>query len=368
MTRRRNVLRTLGTGAVFGLAGCTGIRSSAGDNGSATRTITDGAGRSVDVPETVERVVGVGPGSLRQIAYLGATDRVVGVEDAEVDGWARKVPYNQANPELRDLPVIGSAGPNAGGNSEKILAVDPDVLFYYGDPSRADSLQEQTETPVVVLKIVDFVGKEARETMYDTWRLVGNILDTSDRAEAVIEFVDETISDLHERTAGIPADERETAYVGAINYKGAHGLATTRKTFPPFRFVNVENVATNLDTDAASVQVSQEQLLTWDPATMFVSAANLGRVREDVRSNSAFEQIDAVGDGAVYSILPHASYHHNYGSILANAYFVGRTLYPDRFDDLDFESKTNAIYEELLGTGLYDELTNTYDAYRQLDL
>lgn len=368
MNTRRAVLRTLGVGAVVGLTGCVGASTPTGTDNSTTRTITDGAQRSVSVPQHVERIIGVGPGSLRQISYLEATERVVGVEDAEANGWARTNPYNLANPELRDRSVIGSAGPNAGGNSEKILEADPDVIFYYGDPSRAETLQEQTGTPVVVLSIVDFAGEQSRENMYETWRLLGTILSKMDRVESLVDFVRETISDLTERTTAIPDTKQAGAYAGAINYKGAHGLATTRKTFAPFQYVNVENLAASIDTDAPSVQVSEEQLLTWDPQTMFVSAANLGRVREDIRSKTAFSEIDAIKNDAIYTILPHASYHSNYGSILANAYFVGQTVYPERFTDLSLESKTNEIFEELLGTGLYDELTNTYEAFTRLDL
>jgi iron complex transport system substrate-binding protein len=321
----------------------------------------------VSVPRPVERVVGIGPGALRQIAYLDATDRVVGVEDAE-RGWARTVPYNLANPELRELPVVGSAGPNAGGNSEKLLSVDPDVIVYYGDVSRAESLQEQTGTPVVVLNVVDFVDRDARETTYETWRLLGTVLGASERAERLVSFVEATLEDLDRRTEEISADQRKRAYVGAVNYKGAHGIATTRNPFPPFEFVNVENVASSVRTDAPSVQVSDEKLLAWNPETMFVSADNLDRVRRDARSSAPVQRLDAVASGATYSILPHASYHHNYGSILANAYFVGRTMYPDRFGDVSVASKTNAIFEDLLGASLYDELLASYGAYERLDL
>jgi iron complex transport system substrate-binding protein len=365
MIRRREVLGTIGTAGAIALPGC-GLVSSTGGDDAPTRTVTDGADRSVEVPETVDRVVAVGPGALRQVAYLGATDRVVGVEDAE-KGWATRVPYNQANPELRKLPVIGAAGPNAGGNSEEIIARDPDVILFYGDPSRAESLQSQTETPVVVLRIVDFVSSGARETMFDTWRLVGRILGEADRAETLAEHVRATIDDLEARVGDLPEGERSAAYVGAINYKGAHGIATTRNPFPPFRFVNADNVAKDVQTDAASVQISRERLLAWDPPTMFVSASNLGRVREDLREHREYDRLEAVREDAVYSILPHASYHHNYGSILANAYFVGKTLYPDRFADVSIPGITDDLFEKLLGEPLYDDLVDAYEAYGPLE-
>ena len=57
--------------------------SSAPSQAGGTRLITDGAWRQVEVPETVESVVCVGVGALRYTCYMGAADRVVGVEDYE---------------------------------------------------------------------------------------------------------------------------------------------------------------------------------------------------------------------------------------------------------------------------------------------
>ena len=49
-------------------------------------TVTDMLKRNVEVPKDVKRIVCIGPGALRLIVYLDATDKVVGVEDAEKSG------------------------------------------------------------------------------------------------------------------------------------------------------------------------------------------------------------------------------------------------------------------------------------------
>ncbi|MFW6017263.1 MAG: ABC transporter substrate-binding protein [Halapricum sp.] len=361
MYDRRTVLQAIGAGTTAALAGCSVL----GDSTAGRRPVTDDAGREVSIPESVDRIVAVGPGALRQVAYLGATDRVVGVEDAE-HGEYRSVPYNMANPSVRETRVIGSAGPNAGGNSEEILAADPDVVFFFGDTSRAETLQSQTDTPVVVLKIMDLGGEATRERIYETWRLVGDVLGIEDRAAELEAFLEDTIADLHERTADVSDERRVDAYAGAISYKGAHGLATTRKRFPPFAYAGVDNVASGIGSDSPSVQVSEERLLEWDPDVLFVDSNNVGQAREDL-DNEAFDELTAVSEGAIHTLLPHASYNHNYGSILANAYYVGSTLYPDRFGDLDFEATVDSIFETMLGAPLYDDLLDAHEAYRRLD-
>ncbi len=108
--------------------------------------IEDLAGRGVDVPKNVNRIIALGPGCLRLIVYLNATDKVVGVEDSETLWSPYGRPYRIAHPELAEKPMIGKGGPNFVPNVEKIVELKPDVIFAtYIDPHYADNLQEKTE-------------------------------------------------------------------------------------------------------------------------------------------------------------------------------------------------------------------------------
>ena len=74
------------------------------------RMITDGRGRDVEIPETVERAVCVGVGALRYSCYMEAADRIVGVEDYETKPGMDRL-YQYVNFErFQELPVIGANG------------------------------------------------------------------------------------------------------------------------------------------------------------------------------------------------------------------------------------------------------------------
>lgn len=366
-SRREFIRATAALGVGIGVGGCLGRQPGNGSTNDGSRTVIDGAGRTVTLPETVERVICVGPGTLRQIAYLHATNRVVGVEAGEKQ-FLKRAPYNMANPGLRELPTIGSTGPNAGGNSEKILAQNPDVIFYFGDPAVAADLTEQTNTPVVVLTIVDIVNESARRTMYDTWRLVGKVLHKSDRASKLVGAVRGFVEHLESRAPDLSKPEQKPAYIGAINYKGAQGLATTRNPFPPFRLTNTRNVAKGVETNAPSVQVSHEKLLQWNPPRAFVSTRNAERVKADIQENPELQRIDAVERKAVYKILPYAQYHVNYESIIANSFYVGTTVYPNDYGDISIPEKTNQITQAFLDTSLYEQLARTHHMFEPLSI
>ena len=68
----------------LGITACGGAEGAGTEAGTETagfRMITDGSGREVEIPETVERAVCVGVGALRYSCYMEAADRIVGVED-----------------------------------------------------------------------------------------------------------------------------------------------------------------------------------------------------------------------------------------------------------------------------------------------
>lgn len=99
--------------------------SSVSASTSGTRLITDGAWRQVEVPETVESVVCVGVGALRYTCYMGAADRVVGVEDYENQPDLTRLYSHVNGDKFKGLPVIGT---NGSPNAEEIITVDPQVI------------------------------------------------------------------------------------------------------------------------------------------------------------------------------------------------------------------------------------------------
>ena len=103
------------------LAACGGTDA---DTANA-RTITDGAGRQVQVPEKVQSIVCVGVGALRYSCYMGAADLVIGVEDYETQSGMSRL-YNYVNfDRFKDLPVIGG---NGEPYAEEIILVGPLVI------------------------------------------------------------------------------------------------------------------------------------------------------------------------------------------------------------------------------------------------
>ena len=53
---------------------------------------------------------------------------------------------------------------------------------------------------------------------------------------------------------------------------------------------------------------------------------------------------------------------------IADAYFVGKTLYPDKFTDIDINEKADEIYEVFLGHKYQDVLDSEGHSFRKLKI
>jgi iron complex transport system substrate-binding protein len=357
----------------------TGIASKDKLAESAGITITDGFGRNVTIPENTKKVVCSGAGCLRYLVYLQAQDYVVGVDSIEktknkIEGRS----YVLANPQLKDYPLIGEA--RGKDDPEKIIEINPQVILktsMIGQSSaptaaEADTLQSKTGIPVVSLPYGSLSNEKEEAEMYSSLRIMGEVVGKQERAEEVIAYIGATTQDLENRTADIPESERKTAYVGGVSIAGAHGIISTEPAYPPFLWVNAKNAAAGSGTDHADI--AKEALVNWDPEYIFIDIGTLQLGNEgaigELKNDSSLTGLSAVKNRKVYGVIPYNFYSTNYESVLANAYYVGKVLYPDRFKDIDPETKANEIYTFFLGKPVFSDLNGQYNntGFKQIPL
>lgn len=342
--------------------------SAAGLQAAQTVAVTDMAGRSVEAPLDPARIVCVGPGALRLIVYLQAEQKVVGVEDMEKINPSGR-PYWLAHPELAERPRCGPGGPagiNKKPDLEAVLTLAPQVLFAtYMEAPLADEVQRILDIPVVILSYGAFATFDT--AVYDALRIAGRILNRSQRATAVIGYIESLRADLQTRTA--PAARaagrrRPLAYVGGIGYRGAHGIGSTERRYIPFEWVNARNAAEQVDPVIGShVFLDKEILLRLDPDVIFIDGGGQALVAEDVRKKPGyFRALKAFAGGRVYTLLPFNFYTTNIGTAVADAYAIGKILYPAAFADVDPARKADAIYRFLVGKPVYAAMEKDYGA------
>jgi len=129
------------------------------------RELTDGLGRQIALPSSVERIVSLAPSNTEMLFAIGAGSQVVGRD--EVSDY----PASAA-----DVASIGSTFGEL--NTEAILALEPDLVLAADitAPEQLQSLEELGLTTFVVPNPIDFDG------LYDNLLTIGKITGHGDEA------------------------------------------------------------------------------------------------------------------------------------------------------------------------------------------
>lgn len=324
---------------------------------SATRVITDALGRQVEIPADVKTIVPLG-NTPRMISYLGLADIVVGIEECEI---ASSPIQAYAYPHVEKWSTLPNCGTNAMGETayypEQIMLANPDVILTTDNAEVADNLQIQTGLPVVCVD----QGSLFAESYEQSLRILADVCGVSDRAETLITYLNGCLEDLATRSADIDISEKPTVLGAGATFKGGHSIDGVYTNYAVFEILDANDVAEEIagQNGSSGVMVEKEQILAWDPEIIFFDSGSMGLVRTDYAENPGyFEQLQAVQNDELYQ-WPNSTYHWSNVEIpLVSAYYVGCMLYPERFADVDFETKASEIFDMFLGEPDYLEVIN----------
>ena len=92
---------------------------------------------------------------------------------------------------------------------------------------------------------------------------------------------------------------------------------------------------------------------------MFLNAGNMDLMKADYANNKAFfDDLKAFKEGNLYT-QPFFNFNGtNIDTGICDTYFIGATIYPDKFADVDLDEKYSEIYTTLLGVDFYQTMKN----------
>lgn len=355
--------------AVCTTAGCITDTPSNTQDGN-TITVTDAFGRTVQIPENPKNVATAGSATCRFIVYVGAQDAVTSVdlgETRESRLTYEPRPFALANRQFITMPAVTDSDSVI---AEQLLLQNPDLLIMGSETSgaiaEANKLTEKTGVPVVLIDETADLGDKRSKFDYNI-NLLAKIFGKEKRAAELLKYIDETIADLATRTADIPESEKPTVYIGGVAYAGSHGITYTEPNYPPFLYVNIKNVAAGADKSSTlAIEISKEKLLEWNPDVIFIDAATL-RYKADLNAFQSLEKdpnyvgMKAVDNNHVYVTIPYVWNGINHESSLANAYYVGKVIFPEKFADIDPSKKADEIYSMFVDEPVFEKLNGFLD-------
>ena len=333
----------------------------------AAQTITDLGGRTLEVPDKIERIVAL-RGALSLLCYLNLADRVVGVEHHETTqtSWvgARGRSYRMANPGLGDLPIIGSRNKP---QPEKIIGLKPDIILLGSGGERlAGQLERQTAIAVVVVESGDLGG--SKERFYRSLQLIGKLCGVEKRSRAVSDQIEIQIAELARRTQGLLPSERKRVYIGGLQFKVAHGILGTSCSYPPFQMVDADNVVDKLTVKRKLIRgrfsIKKETFINLDPEVLFICESGLTLVSKEL-DEPLYKNLAARRNDQVYLLMPHY-YGADPATVLSEAWYIGKILYPERFRDIEIADLADQFYTFFVGRPLYQEMAEIFGGFTKL--
>ena len=391
MKTKRILALLLAAVMVFAMAACTAknepapepAEEPAGEPAAAEEiVITDMIGREVTVtPGSYQNVVCIGAGALRMYSYVGDVSLLCGVEDIDntaleerpkmFDSVAR--PYMLAYGDtFTDLPSCGVGGPNAqAAEAEKILACGPDIVISeYEDVEKEDALQEQLSVPVITLKAGPMGVFD--EGFAGSMRMLGKIFGSEEKAEALVGFVESEKAEIAKRTADIAEEDKPSVYICGLGNWGTTNHLMTAQNYVSFNVANVKNVVNDLENNG--IQPIEEEkfvALGEDMDIIIMDAAAVKNIKPLYAEDPGmFDACKAWNEGEVYLEMAYNAYYTNYEIALLNTWFIAKTVYPDRFEDIDMTAKTNEVTQVFFGKDLADAIAampSSFGGYQKID-
>lgn len=314
----------------------------------------DSSGRRLEIKSTPEKIAAIGPGAARLVAYLGKTEKLIATENIEIK-YPQGRPYSVAYMEtFSRLPVISEGGPDKVPDYEKIISLNPQLIILCSlDPALSLSVAAKTGIPVFNADYGN-LGSFNAEKFKKTIKTLGEILEAEKRASFLSKKIDSYISDLKKRSS---VKKKPKVYVGGLGFKGAQGILSTQYSYEPFSLLGLNSVIDS-GKEARHVFIEKEKLASLDPEYIFIDSAGLEIFLSDYASNEGFyRMLRAFSSGKVYTTLPYNYYTTNVEIVFANAYFIGKTLFPERFSDIDTDRKAAEIIKDFVGRDIYPQFT-----------
>lgn len=310
------------------------------------RTVTDSAGRTVEIPDEVNTVFAAGPPASILVYIL---------KPEALTGWPRALRPEErdyiAEP-YRDLPETGRiTGRGGEANLERVLQIKPDLIIDFGSVrdtyvDLANRVQDQTSIPYI---LIDGRFENTPEAL----RILGDALGVPERGEALAADVEATFARIDAILGDVPEDDRPRVYLA----RGPEGLETGMKGS-----INTEiieraggrNVADDGGASRGLVNASMEQVIVANPDTIVTWDRNFyAKVFDD----PLWQGIDAVRQGQVY-LSPTAPFGWidrppSLNRMMGLIWMAG-LLYPDKWQG-DLVEDTRAFYKLYYHVDLSDE-------------
>lgn len=237
-------------------------------------SITDFAGRTVDIKEEPQSIISLRPSSTEILFALGLGEKVIGVTE-----------YCYYPEEAVEKEKIGDFVTNV----EKVISLDPDLIFTFDQEDEIVDALAGYGYPVVVLKSQD-LGE-----VLESIELVGRSTNSYEKAKELTGDISKEIEEIEDYTRELEEEEKPKVFVMIDTeelYTAGDGT-----------FLNeIISAAGGINIGAEAGRdyfvISEEKLFQEDPDYILCTF----QMRDRVLERETWQDLKAVKKGQVYDV------------------------------------------------------------------
>lgn len=345
----------LGLGLV---AGCGGGPATDNSDGSTVGLVEivdlEETPVSVPPPDQIDSIVETsgGKGVLGTAILLGKIDVITGTPGGASSTWLRHV--------FPQIDQIEDYGRFDNVNVEAVLQASPDAVIA---PQRAGEVIEKMRSlglPVLVDGIEIEDPKDVFRQSYDEIDLMARLTGTQEKAENYHAWADGLLKLVAERVADIPDEQRVTVLPLRQNITQVYGNNCI------WGYVVELAGGKNLSGDSTVgtkfyADLDAEQIVEWNPDMIFQINV-YGEFTHDVADMAAgwaddkrFSGMKAFESRNVYWIPDGIDPWSAAIEAPLGVLWMAKTMYPDRFSDIDVKNEAEDFYQTFLGYDMTDQ-------------
>ena len=274
-------------------------------------TFEDDLDRKVVIPSPVTSVITLAPSLTETLYFLGAEDLISAVD------------INSDFPEtINDLPKV--TGWDTGINYEKILSLEPDIVF----ASEMTSMEEISSMEDLGLTVFCIKNPADFPELFETILVIGEVLGKNEEAEKLTAELEDRVSGIEAKMADV--EETPLVFYEIDATDPAKPWTAGKDTFISKLIQMSGGINMGDELEGDWIQVSLETLLAADPKIILLGDSMYGSTAEAASKRTGWSEISAVKNGLLYEFDDNLVTRP--GPRLVDGYeLIARLLHPEIF-------------------------------------
>ncbi len=298
-----------------------------------TVTVTDQAGRQVLVKQPVNRVVTTFiPATLFALCSdLG--DVLVGASNKDGSSSIYEALIDQKNPPV----LVGNR--TTGLSLETVSSLNPDLVIMYGQKDGIRLADRLTSLGIPAIIILP----ESMAHITETLDLIGRAAGKKAHTDKVVNALEKIQTTMEDRLKD--ADRPRVYYAANKMLFTVSGDMLQNEMISLAGGANVSE-----KTSGFFVNISQEQLLSWNPDIIIAS----DRLRHDAKKklcSPEFSSIQAIKDNKIFRVPGETYWDFPSPLAMAGILWMGSRFHPNLLSENKVQAEIDALYDTLFGSG-----------------